>query len=157
MVVYMDRNKSSLPKKLEYYKTACHEAGLKVTHQRLEIFSELALAEDHPTAETLYKRLRKSMPTISLDTVYRALTTFEEHNLISRVQTTESYARFEAEMEQHHHAICSQCNRITDFQWDICDTSELPKQIANWGQIRNKQITLTGISGECVKVQKMSS
>ena len=153
----MNSNTLTLLKKLEHFKTSCHEAGLKATHQRLEIFIELASAYDHPSAETLYKRLRKSMPTLSLDTVYRTLTTFEKHNLISRVQTTESYARFEAEMEQHHHAICSQCNKITDFQWDICETGELPKQIAKWGQIRNKQITLIGICGECVQAQKTSS
>ena len=120
-----------------------------MTHQRLEIFRALAAANDHPTAEILYKRLQKTMPTLSLDTVYRTLATFEEHDLISRVQTTESHARFEAEMEQHHHAICSKCHKITDFQWDICDTSELPKHIAGWGQIRNKQITLQGICADC--------
>ena len=148
----MDRNKVKLQKKLKHFEDACRDAVLKLTHQRLEIFRELASANDHPTAETLYKRLLKTMPTLSLDTVYRTLTTFEEHELISRVQTTESHARFEAEMEQHHHAICLKCHRITDFHWDICDTGELPEHIAKWGQIRDKQITLHGICGECAKV-----
>ena len=151
----MDSNKLTLLKKFEHFKTACHEAGLKVTHQRMEIFRELASADDHPTAETLYKRLQKNIPTLSLDTVYRTLTTFEEHDLISRVQTTESHARFEAEMEVHHHAICNQCQRITDFHWDICDKSQLPEQIAKWGEIRNKQITLRGVCGECAQVKKV--
>ena len=87
-----------------------------MTYQRLDIFRELVAGSDHPTAETLYKRLLKNMPTLSLDTVYRTLTTFEEHDLISRVQTTESHARFEAVMEPHHNAICSICHGITDFQ-----------------------------------------
>ena len=95
----MRNNQVKIQKKLENFETACRESGLKVTHQRLEIFRELAAADDHPTAETLYNRLQKVMPTLSLDTVYRTLTTFEEHDLISRVQTTESHARFEAEME----------------------------------------------------------
>lgn len=150
----MDTNNPTLNQKLEHFETACREAGLKVTPQRLAIFRELASATDHPTAETLYKRLHKTMPTLSLDTVYRTLTTFEEHDLISRVQTTESHARFEAEMESHHHAVCSRCHRITDFNWDICDTNELPGQIARWGNIRSRQITLRGICAECAEAEK---
>ena len=147
----MSSDKSILQKKLENFETACREAGLKVTHQRLEIFRELASATDHPTAETLYKRLQKSMPTLSLDTIYRTLATFEEHGMISRVQTSESHARFEAEMEEHHHALCTQCHKITDFQWDVCDTTKLPDTIAGWGQIQDKQITLKGVCSDCTK------
>ena len=133
---------------------ACREVDLKLTHQRLEIFRVLASSTDHPTAEILYKRLKKNMPSLSLDTVYRTLSTFEEHALISRVQTDESHARFEAELEQHHHAICSRCHRITDFYWDICDSSELPEQIVRWGEIQDKQITLRGVCAECAQKQQ---
>ena len=143
-----------LQKKLDHFQVACRQVGLKVTHQRLEIFRELVTANDHPAAETLYKRLQKSIPTLSLDTVYRTLATFEEYGLISRVQTTESHARFEAAMAPHHHAICTQCQRITDFAWDIFDTSELPEQLTGWGQILNKQITLRGICAECAQLKQ---
>ena len=153
----MGNNQVKLQKKLENFETACRESGLKVTHQRLEIFRELAAADDHPTAETLYNRLQKVMPTLSLDTVYRTLTTFEEHDLISRVQTTESHARFEAEMEQHHHVICNKCNKITDFHWDVCDTNKLPKHISTWGNIKDKQITLRGICAVCSSKEKAGS
>lgn len=150
----MNTTQLPLQKRLEHFHTSCRLAGLKVTPQRLAIFRALAAASDHPTAEALYKRLLKTMPTLSLDTVYRTLTTFEKHDLISRVQTAESHARFEAELVQHHHAVCSRCHRITDFQWDICDTSQLPEQIAIWGKIQNKQITLRGICAECAGKQE---
>lgn len=127
---------------------ACRALDLKLTHQRLEIYRELASSKDHPTAEILYKSLRKSMPSLSLDTVYRTLATFKEHGLISRVQTTESHARFEAR-KGHHHAICSQCGTITDFVWNDFESSQLPEQIAKWGEVRNKQVTLHGICAQC--------
>ena len=150
----MDSNKATLQKKLQYFETSCREAGLKVTHQRLEIYRELASASDHPTAETLYKRLQENMPTLSLDTVYRTLGTFVEHGVISRVQTTESHARFEAEVEQHHHAFCRKCGEITDFQWDVLDKVQLPSQVSEWGQISNQQITLHGTCSQCALKQK---
>ncbi|MFZ5799049.1 MAG: Fur family transcriptional regulator [Desulfobulbaceae bacterium] len=146
----MIKNKSNIHEKLAYFKDACRDADLKLTHQRLEIFRELAEATDHPTAETLYKRLKETLPTLSLDTVYRTLATFEEYNLVSRVQTTESHARFEAE-GGHHHAICRQCGNITDFEWHDFEKSLLPEQIAKWGEIKNKQVTLHGICAQCAR------
>lgn len=129
---------------------ACRDADLKLTHQRLEIFHELAKATDHPTAETLYKRLTEKLPTLSLDTVYRTLATFAEHNLVYRVQTTERHARFEAE-GGHHHAICLRCGAITDFEWMDFEKSPLPDPIAKWGSISGKQVTLRGICAQCAR------
>ncbi|MBC8317138.1 MAG: transcriptional repressor, partial [Desulfobulbaceae bacterium] len=63
----------SVQGKLRDFEKACRKANLKITHQRLEIFRELAKALDHPSAESLYKRLQKKLPTLSLDTVYRTL------------------------------------------------------------------------------------
>ncbi|NVN92662.1 MAG: transcriptional repressor, partial [Desulfuromonadales bacterium] len=75
---------------------ACRESGLKVTHQRIEIYRELLESHDHPSAELLHKRLSEKLPTISLDTVYRTLATLEQHGQVSRIQTAGSLARFEA-------------------------------------------------------------
>lgn len=142
--------KLTVQEKLAHFKEACREADLKLTHQRLEIFLELARATDHPTAETLYKRLTERLPTLSLDTVYRTLATFAEHNLVYRVQTTESHARFEAE-SGHHHAICARCGAITDFEWNDFEQSRLPEPIAQWGRISEKQVTLHGICAQCAR------
>ncbi len=141
----------AIQEKLACFDQACRDAGLKMTHQRMEIFRELAVATDHPSAETLYKRLRSRLATLSLDTVYRTLATFEKHKLISRVETVESQARFEAEMRQHHHVICYRCGEITDFQWDSFDASRLPGEIAGWGSIENKKATLHGVCEKCTR------
>lgn len=139
----------NLEHKLRDFEQACRNIGLKLTHQRLEIFRELAVACDHPSAETLYKRLQKKMPTLSLDTVYRTLATLEKHRLITKVETVESQARFEADMDRHHHAICRQCGAITDFNWNSFDTAQLPEEISGWGKVDKKNITLHGICGKC--------
>ncbi|GAB4337401.1 MAG: transcriptional repressor [Desulfobulbaceae bacterium] len=145
----MSSSHAALEPKLARFEHVCLEAGLKLTHQRMMIFRELAAASDHPSAETLYVRLKKNLPTLSLDTVYRTLALFEELRLVSRVQTPESHARFEAEMESHHHAICLKCNGITDFEWENFDTANLPEQLARWGMIENKQVTVRGLCARC--------
>jgi len=134
---------------MEHFVTACREAGLKVTHQRTEIYRQLIRIPDHPTAETLHKRLLITLPTISLDTVYRTLTTLEEHHLVTRIQTTESQARFEAVYTPHHHLICSRCKRVVDFQWPAVDTLEPPPNIKQWGQINSKTIVMYGFCKDC--------
>lgn len=131
------------------FENACRKADLKVTHQRLEIFKELAQAHDHPSAEMLYKRIIERLPTISLDTVYRTLATFEKHGLITRVQTVESQARFEAEINRHHHAVCSKCGEITDFSWESFDDAQVPDELVGWGKVFKRNAVLEGICSKC--------
>jgi len=141
----------SVQERLRDFEEVCREEGLKITHQRLEIFKELLNSYDHPTVEKLYQRLRPKLPTISLDTVYRTLTTLEKHNLVVRVETGESQARFEGRTEEHHHAICKKCGKITDFFWKLPDEASLPDEILNWGQIVKKSLTLHGLCGQCMQ------
>ncbi|HET6476757.1 MAG TPA: transcriptional repressor [Thermoleophilia bacterium] len=49
------------------------DAGLRLTHQRLEILRVVAADETHPDVETVYEAVRKRVPTNSLETVYRTL------------------------------------------------------------------------------------
>jgi len=145
----MKGRKKTFLAKQEAFETACREAGLKLTHQRLEVFRELAEATDHPSVETLHNRLQKRLPTLSLDTVYRTLSTMEKHGLVSRVQTVESQARFEVDMEEHHHVICRQCGEITDFAWTSFDDTTLPEEMKSWGVIYKKNATLYGLCTKC--------
>ncbi|MFH0726172.1 MAG: Fur family transcriptional regulator [Pseudomonadota bacterium] len=136
---------------LNRFAAACRNVGLKLTHQRLEIYSELATATDHPSAETLHRRLKKRIPTISLDTVYRTLFTFKQHELIQKVETVESQARFEVRHEQHHHLICKECHEIMDFRWPSIDSATLPQEIGIWGRIESKNVVVYGICNKCLR------
>lgn len=140
-----------LQEQLTAFELACHQAGLKATHQRLEIYRELITTKDHPTADMLYQRLRMRLPTISLDTVYRTLSTLADHALINRVETAESLARFEVSPVRHHHIICRKCGEIMDFVWSIIDEAPLPTEILNWGNIDHKSIVVYGTCNRCLK------
>lgn len=144
-------SKHDLSVMMAEFENACRKADLKVTHQRLEIYRELARAKDHPSAEMLYNRIIKRLPTISLDTVYRTLATFEKHRLITRVQTVESQARFEAETVKHHHAVCTQCGTITDFTWESFDEAQVPEEVTGWGKVVKRNATLEGICNKCAR------
>ena len=139
---------------MESFEEACRAAGLKLTHQRLEIYRELTTATDHPSVESLHKRLLQRTPTLSLDTVYRTLATFEQHQLIKKVVTLDSQARYEARMIQHHHVICDACKEITDFYWNSFDASTVSEDVQQWGFIKNMTVTLYGTCRKCQKITK---
>lgn len=141
---------SHLEDKMGVFEDACRSAGLKLTYQRMEIFRQLASSTDHPSAETLYSRLRQQMPTLSLDTVYRTLSVLEQCGLVRKVMTAESQARFEAETEPHHHLICDKCRTIIDFTWDFLDHAELPGEITRWGNIIERKAVLHGVCARCL-------
>ena len=140
----------SLEKILNDFADACRKAGMRVTPQRLEIYRELMAATDHPSAEALHRRLRLKMPALSLDTVYRNLADLANRGLISKVETSQSLARFEANGLPHHHLICRTCGEIMDFQWPIIDNASLPDEIRDWGMIEHKNIVAYGVCRRCL-------
>lgn len=135
---------------MDHFQIACKKAGLKITHQRTEIYRQLLLTPDHPSAEVLHRRLLSLLPMISLDTVYRTLTTFEEYGLVCRIMTAESQARFEATHLPHHHLICTQCKKVHDFTWPALDTTTLPTPAQDWGSIHSTTIVMSGICNDCL-------
>jgi Fur family transcriptional regulator, peroxide stress response regulator len=138
---------------IERFEQICKGAGLKVTHQRLEIYQELLESHDHPSAETLYKRLEKRLPTLSLDTVYRTLATFVKLDLVHRLETVESQARYEARTIRHHHFLCDTCGQVFDFVWQSFDAMKLPSGLEDIGAIDRASVVVHGICAVCSQGQ----
>ncbi|MBU2591277.1 MAG: transcriptional repressor [Nitrospinae bacterium] len=135
---------------VERFKSSCLEAGLKLTHQRIEIYRELASIKTHPNAETLYKQLKKKMPTISLDTVYRNLSLLSDYGLIRRLETAESQARFDGDTSRHYHAICSKCKEIVDFDWEEFN-GLVPPNLLSWGRPKDINVVVCGVCSKCIQ------
>lgn len=141
---------------LETFKEICRETGLKVTHQRLEIFRVLAQAKDHPSVETVFEKVKKKVPTIALDTVYRTLTTLEQHGVLGKLEL-EMRARYDPNIEVHHHFICTECKKIEDFYWPVFDGMKLPASKSPWGRVSSKRVEVKGICSACLKRKKSTA
>jgi Fur family peroxide stress response transcriptional regulator len=136
---------------LERFKDISQEKGLRLTHQRLEILRELVGAKDHPSAETVFGRVRRRLPTISLDTVYRTLSTFDDLGLIMRVPVTGDQGRFDADTSPHHHFVCSRCKSIYDFLWEEFDALVLPANPQALGRIADRRVVVRGLCQACLE------
>jgi Fur family peroxide stress response transcriptional regulator len=143
------QEKEEIEEKLSAFISKCKESKLRLTPQRLEIFRQLTLAKDHPSAYMLHNRLQESMPTISLDTVYRTLLTFEQAGLIARVNTQESLTRFDAKTERHHHFICEGCREIVDVECRSFDELPVSEEILRWGDVKRINVVIYGICKKC--------
>jgi Fur family transcriptional regulator, peroxide stress response regulator len=135
---------------LQKIRKLCNQAGMKLTPQRLEIYKELLSHKDHPSTELIFKQLRKRLPTISLDTVYRTLATFDEFGIIKRLNVSNARTLFDTNLDQHHHFICSRCKQVEDVYWPDFDQSTLPKSVSTRGSIQTRHLELHGICNQCL-------
>lgn len=92
------------------------EKGLKVTPQRIAIYTMLMGTKAHPSAETIYKALEPTNPTISLATVYKTLDCFENAQLVQELNVGEGCSRYDAEVKSHPHMVCTCCGEVYDLQ-----------------------------------------
>ncbi len=136
---------------LEEFKKICESFGIKLTYQRLEIYRILLEAKDHPSAEDIFSRVQKKVPTISLDTVYRALATFEKFGLVRKFYSLDEKARFDPNVFPHFHLVCIKCHKITDFQWPEVEKKSLPSVAREWGEIKERYLELRGVCKDCLK------
>ncbi len=130
-------------------RDAFKRRGLRITPQRSVIYSELSGAKDHPSAGVLYRRVRRVLPDISFDTVYRALAAFSGAGLVRMVEGYGEDARYEPDMTSHHHMRCLKCRKITDFENDIYSGIEVPPEIEKNFRVVNKRVVLEGICDSC--------
>ena len=142
--------------KIELFRKLCKKYGLRLTHQRLEIFCEITHATDHPSVEEVYERVKSRLPTVSLDTVYRTLATFERFGIISRVQGCEDKAHYDRSSIPHHHLICIKCMSIQDFDWPDFNNINLPAEISKWGQAETRHVSIRGVCEGCYREKDRS-
>lgn len=55
------------------------------------------------------------VPNVDLATVYRNLEYFTNEKVIKKLQLGSQEARFEFQHEPHHHAVCTECERVIHF------------------------------------------
>lgn len=128
----------------------CRKKGLKVTHQRLVIYRAIAGSTDHPSADMVYKEVRREHPTVSLATVYKTLETFKKVGLVCAVGPLHENARYEANLAHHHHMICIKCKRIMDLDETFLTTISLPDHL-NEHQVLGHTVWVRGLCRDCEK------
>ncbi len=147
----METQNPEIERRLEQFKAAAREAGAKLTHQRLEIFRAVASSDEHPNVEAVYKAVRKTVPTVSLDTVYRTLWLLTDLGLLNTVGPRQGSVRFDANLDHHHHYLCTRCGRVRDFESPELNALQIPRSVNAFGQVLSAHVEVRGICAECAR------
>jgi Fur family transcriptional regulator, peroxide stress response regulator len=145
----MKIKKKEVEQRMKHFEEICRAEGIKLTHQRMEIFREVAQTIDHPDAEQIFQRVRDRMPTVSLDTVYRTLWLLNDLGLVVTLGTSRERTRFDANLNSHHHFVCGKCGYTRDFYSNELDNIVLPDSLQSFGEIQGTHVEVRGICREC--------
>ena len=149
----MEIDEAEVERRVERFKEAARQTGIKLTYQRLVIFRELASSLDHPNAEAIFKAVKPKMQTVSLDTVYRTLWMLNDLGLAATLGPKRESVRFDANLSHHHHFICVRCGLARDFSNDEFDLLGTPESVREFGEVIGTHVEVRGICKACVKEQ----
>lgn len=122
---------------------------MRMTNQREIILKELQDSRQHLTADELYERVKKSMPRISLATVYRNLETLSEAGIIGKLEISGRQKRFDYDVTPHDHIYCLQCHRVDNIEFDRDLVSQKSVASTKGYRITGYRVEFVGICSSC--------
>ena len=127
------------------------QQGLKITPQRVAIFTALHDTVEHPTADAVYETVSADMPSISLRTVYQTLNDLAAMGEIGQLDMGTGSARFDPNTDPHHHVVCERCGKVRDV-YAAFDDVRLPRPGRGDLQgfrVSSTEIVFRGLCREC--------
>src|SRR5208282_6188208 len=100
--------------------------GFRFTPQRQHVYDVLLQKRDHPTAEEVFIRTKKTMPEISMATVYNCLDALVKSGLARQVTLDRGATRYCPNMHEHGHFHCNSCGTVFDVDLPA-QAMKLPK------------------------------
>lgn len=121
-----------------------------MTSQRAVLLSVLGRMSHHPTADELYRRVRKILPSVSPATVYRNVQTLARSGVISTLERAGDALRYDPNPDDHHHFICSRCGRVLDvYLSSVAYRLDVPGSGLRGAQIKSYEVQLRGVCRRC--------
>lgn len=92
------------------------EVMRRYSKQREIILNILKNTTCHPTASYIYDEARKTIPNISLGTVYRNLAELDKSGEIITLKVSGDSDHFDGYATSHPHLYCKSCEKIIDLE-----------------------------------------
>ena len=129
------------------------KAGLKATVPRIKILSLLEESKlRHVSAEDVYKALLESGEDLSLATVYRVLTQFEQAGLVTRHHFEGGHSVFELNEGEHHdHILCVKCGKVDEFVDKVIEERQQKIAEEKGYNMTDHSLYIFGICSSCQK------
>jgi len=89
---------------------------IKVTPQRMAVYSILKDTNSHPSVEKIYQQLKNDYPAMSLATVYKTVDVLKKVGLVQELNVGEGGVRYDARINPHSHVFCESCSKVDDLE-----------------------------------------
>lgn len=124
--------------------------GLRATTQRMSVL-EFLHHHPHADADAIFRGVRATLPTISLQAVHLIVQDLSGKGLIRRISLPDTNsARYETRIEDnHHHVQCIHCGRIEDVDCVLGHAPCLEPSHTHGMRIIEASIVFRGICQEC--------
>jgi len=102
--------------------------GIQPSAQRIVVARYVLFTDEHPSADTVWARVKAGFPMISRATVYNTLNLLVEKGLLRELHLSPDSIVFDPKTEAHHHFIDEDSGRIYDVAWDkvrVCDVEHI--------------------------------
>jgi len=124
------------------------EHGLRVTLPRLAVLECLAASKSHPTAEEVEAAVNRAVPTASRASVYNVLHSLADAGLVEELVFDDAVTRYDANLQRHHHFVCTRCRRVLDVDW----SAAAPLSARPGGHVvESVSVTFRGLCAECAR------
>jgi len=121
----------------------------RMTRQRGAILDVVRNTTAHPTADEVYRLVRRRLPRISLGTVYRNLEMLCEAGAIARVEAAEGKRRYDGNVEAHYHVRCVHCGCVGDVAMKPIAVPKAVLRRASDYEITGHRLEFIGICPGC--------
>ena len=123
--------------------------GLRLTSQRLAILSVLRHSGRHLTPREVYEQAQESAPGLMETTVYRTLDFFVKHKLAFATQIASGKLVYEAASHEHHHAVCSKCQREIEIPHQQLENLYREIEGSTGYRLTTGHLTFFGLCPDC--------
>jgi len=140
--------------RLGEFVARCRQRGVAVTPQRLAVIRALLASENHPSADEIGAAVHRQNPHVSLATVHRILEQFCEVGEARKVTLLHDVARYDGNVEPHHHVVCVRCRRVHDIE--IPEVDKLLEGRTSLGQfaLLRCSLEIEALCGRCQLAEK---
>jgi Fe2+ or Zn2+ uptake regulation protein len=108
-------------------------------------------AYNHPTASDIYEAVRETRPRIGLASVYRILHMLVEQGRVKETWYNDETCRYDARIDRHDHAICTQCRSLIDVPSEVSVPREILEEASKSAGIAlsSYELRLYGVCSAC--------
>ena len=125
---------------------ALKEHGIQPSAQRVAIAEYVLVTTEHPSADQVWARVKKTFPMLSRATVYNTLNFFVEKGLLRPLVLAEGKVVFDPNVEPHHHFIDEATGAIHDVPWQALEVRRIDS--LKGYDVREYQVVMRGRTAE---------